>query len=212
MMLLDQLKQQLMLPQFSLAALETLLNALIKRSPHVKAPLGKLHNRILQIELSWPKVNLFFFFSHNRIDCLSDYPANADCCIQLALDTLPQLADKQKLTELINHKKLVLTGDLEVLQHFNTLLSELEQDPAELLSPFVGDVLAQSSTNFAQRLFRNIKKRIKQNNQHLIDNLMQERPVLVHRLQAVHFYDQIADLEQQAKRLEQKLAQCEKNK
>ncbi len=128
----------------------------------------------------------------------------ADCTVQLAFDTLPKLADKQKLTELINNKSLVLTGDIQVLQHFTALLEQLEKDPAELLSPFVGDVVAQTSTNLAKKLLGKVKAQFEQNNQHLVENLIQERPVLVHCLQAVHFYDQVEELAQQALKLEQK--------
>ncbi|VEI47346.1 Uncharacterized protein conserved in bacteria [Actinobacillus equuli] len=49
----------------------------------------------------------------------------------------------------------MLNGDIQVLQHFTALLDELEKDPAELLSPFVGDVLAQTSTDFAKNYLTN---------------------------------------------------------
>ncbi|HHW7507531.1 TPA: ubiquinone biosynthesis accessory factor UbiJ [Mannheimia haemolytica] len=202
--MLNNVKQQLMLPQFTFGLIETAFNALLKRSPHIEPNLRKLSGKVLKIALTSPKIDFFVLFGENRTDWLGNYEGEADCAVQLAFEILPKLADKQKLTELINDKSLVLTGDIQVLQHFTALLEQLEKDPAELLSPFVGDVVAQTSTDLAKKLLGKIKAQFEQNNQHLVENLIQERPVLVHRLQAVHFYDQVEELAQQALKLEQK--------
>ncbi|HDL5698960.1 TPA: SCP2 sterol-binding domain-containing protein [Mannheimia haemolytica] len=202
--MLHNVKQQLMLPQFTFGLIETAFNALLKRSPHIEPNLRKLSGKVLKIALTSPKIDFFVLFGENRTDWLGNYEGEADCSVQLAFETLPKLADKQKLTELINNKSLVLTGDIQVLQHFTALLEQLEKDPAELLSPFVGDVVAQTSTDLAKKLLGKIKAQFEQNNQHLVENLIQERPVLVHRLQAVNFYDQVEELAQQAVKLEQK--------
>lgn len=204
--MLNELKQQLMFPQFAFGLIETAFNVLLKRSPHIEPNLRKLTGKVLKIELTSPKMDFFILFGENRTDWLGSYESEPDCSVQLAFETLPKLADKQKLTELINNKSLVLHGDIQILQHFTALLEQLEKDPAELLSPFVGDVVAQTSTDFAKKLFHKAKAQFTQNNQHLVGNLMQERPVLVHRLQALNFYDQVEELAQQAVKLEQKFA------
>ncbi|WP_373819157.1 SCP2 domain-containing protein [Glaesserella sp.] len=198
--------QQLMFAQFAVGALETALNALINRSPSALPILRKLDDKILEIQLTQPNAHLFLFFSESRIDLLGNYEGEASCAIKLEVTALPKLADKTKLTELINNKSLILQGDIQVLQHFTVLLDELEKDPAELLSPFVGDVIAQSSTDFAKGIFDKLKRQFQQDSQYLVDNLLVERPVLVHRLQIADFCDQVSELEQQAVRLEQKFA------
>lgn len=204
--MIEQLKQQLMLPQLAVGGVETAFNALLKRSPHTAPILRKLAGKCLQIQLTQPDITLFVLFSEQRTDWLGQYEGDADCQVQLQATALPKLADKSRLTELINNQTLVLHGDLQVLQHFTALLDELEKDPAELLSPFVGDVIAQGATNIAQTLFGKLKNQLSQNAQHLTENLMTERPVLVHRLQVVDFCDQVQELEKQAAQLEQKFA------
>lgn len=204
--MLNELKQHFMLPQFTFGLIETAFNGLLKRSPHTEPNLRKLSGKVLKIQLTSPNVAFFILFSENRTDWLGVYEDEVDCSVELSFETLPKLADKQKLTDLINNKSLVLNGDIQVLQHFTTLLEQLEKNPAELLSPFVGDVVAQTSTDFAKKVFGKVKSQFEQNNHHLVENLMQERPVLVHRLQAVNFYDQVEELAQQAVKLEQKFA------
>lgn len=208
--MLSQFSQQFMLPQLAFGVLETAFNALIQRSPQVLLPLRKLAGKSLHIELTSPVLHFYLIFSENRVEWLSVYEGEADCHVQLSFETLPRIADKAKLTELMNKKSLVLHGDIQVLQHFTALLDELEKDPAELLSPFVGDVMAQVSTDFAKKLIGKMKGQIAQNHQYMVDNLTHEYPVLVHRLQAIHFYDQVAELEQQAVEFERKFAKFEK--
>ena len=204
--MIEQLKQHLMLPQLAIGGVETAFNALLQRSPHTAPILRKLSGKCLQIQLTQPNLTLFVIFSERRTDWLSHYEGDADCQVQLQASALPKLADKSRLTELINNQTLILHGDLQVLQQFTNLLDELEKDPAELLSPFVGDVVAQAGTDFAKSLLGKLKKQFQQDSAHLVENLMVERPVLVHRLEVAHFCDQVQELEQQAVEFEQKIA------
>lgn len=204
--MLNQLKQQLMLPQFAIAGLETAFNGLIQRSPQTLPILRKLAGKSLQICLKQPDFTLFAIFSEQRIDWLGHYEGDVDCQVNLDATALPKLADKSRLTELINNQTLVLHGDLQVLQNFTALLDGLEKNPAELLSPLLGDVVAQASTDFAKTIFSKVKQQLQQNTAHLVDNLMVERPVLVHRLQVADFCDQVQELEKQAVELERKFA------
>lgn len=199
--------QQLMLPQLALGGVETAFNALIVRSPHCLPILRKLAGKSLKIQLTQPDLAAIVIFSEHRTDWLNHYADEVDCQITLQPNALPKLTDKSQLTALINHKQLILNGDIQVLQHFTTLLDSLEKDPAELLSPFVGDVLAQLSTNIAKGITNKIRQQFQQHQSQLVENLLNERPVLVHRLEAADFYDQVAELAQQADRLAQKFTQ-----
>lgn len=201
-----QILQQLMLPQFAFGAVETAFNTLLNRSPHTSAILRKLAGKILEIQLTSPNLHFFILFSEGRTDWLGQYEGETDCSVTLQASALPKLADKTQLSTLINDKSLVLNGDLQLLHHFSTLLDELEKDPAELLSPLIGDVASQALANLGRGIFNQVKQQFSQNSQHLVENLMNERPVLVHRLQVVDFCDQVAELEKQAVRLEEKFA------
>ena len=203
---MNSLLQQLMLPQLAIGGIETAFNGLLKRSPHTAPTLRKLAGKVLYIRLNQPDLHFFILFNEQRTDWLNHYEGDIDCHISLDAMALPKLADKRQLSQLINNKTLVLNGDLELLQHFSNLLNELEKNPAELLSPFVGDVVAQVSTDFAQKLFGKAKQQFATNTQDMVENLMTERPVLVHRLEAVNFYDQVEQLAKQAVALEQKFA------
>lgn len=199
------LLEQLMLPQLAIGGLETAFNGLIVCSPQATTILRKLSGKVLHFQFQQPQFAFFIVFSPNRTDWLSNYADVVDCQVQLAVETLPKLADKSRLSQLINDKSLVLHGDLEVLQLFASLLEQLEKDPAELLSPYVGDVLAQVSSDTAKSIFSKLKQHLSQQQRYAVENLLNERPVLVHRLQLVDLYDQIDELEQQVQQAEQRL-------
>ncbi len=205
--MLSQLKQQLMLPQITTSAIETAFNHLIKRSPHGLPTLKKMQQKTLCIKLLRPEFEWIINFSETQTDWLSHYEGEPDCRITLQSAVLPKLIDKSKLTELINNKTLLLEGDIQVLQHFVQLLDELEKNPAELLSPFVGDVIAQGSTDLAKGLLNKVKQQVFQTQEHLVDNLINERPVLVHQLEVANFCDEVTALEQRVNQLEVRMQQ-----
>lgn len=195
-----------LLPQWTMALIETAFNALVSRSPHIQPLLRKLDGSVLQLTLAQPDARFFIVFSANRTDWLSEYEGEADCAVQLAPSALPHLADKSRLSDLINNKSLIIQGNIEVLQHFSALLDGLEKNPAELLSPFIGDVAAQLSTDVAKNAFGKFKQQLERNSRDWVDNLTTERALLVHPLQLADFSDQVQQLAQQVSQLEQRVA------
>lgn len=196
---MSSLLEHLLVKQLGVGAVETLFNGLINRSAHTQPILRKLAGKILEIQLKQPDLSVFIVFSEKRTDWLSNYEGQADCSVQLFAKTLPKLTAREQLSTLINSQELLLNGDLQVLQHFSTLLDELEKDPAEWLSPFIGDVAAQVSTDFAKKVFAKIRADISQQQRYMVENLMNERAVLVHQLEICHFCDEVDEL---AKRVE----------
>lgn len=197
--------QQLMLKQFTIGIAESALNTLIQRSPKTKTHLYLLDNQILKLQIQQFAQPIFLLFHHDGCNWLSQYEGEADCVLEIKLETLPLLNDKTKLSELINNKSLVISGNLEVLQHFSALLNSLEKDPAELLSPIVGDVVAQGITEIGMNIINTLKGQFKHTPRYIVENLINERPVMIHRLQAVDFYDQIEKLEEDVNNLEQRI-------
>lgn len=195
-----------LLPQWTTALIETAFNALVSRSPHIQPLLRKLDGAVLQLRLTQLNAQFFVVFSATRTDWLSDYEGEADCAVQLAPSALPHLADKSRLSELINNQSLIIQGNIEVLQHFSALLDGLEKNPAELLSPFIGDVAAQLSTDVAKNALDTFKQQFARNSRDVIENLTTERALLAHPLQLADFSDQVQQLAQQVSQLEQRIA------
>lgn len=56
---------------------------------------------------------------------------------------LPKLRDRQQLTALIRSGELEVQGDIQVVQNVVALADLAEFDPAELLAPYTGDIVAE---------------------------------------------------------------------
>ncbi|MBE2899094.1 SCP2 sterol-binding domain-containing protein [Pasteurellaceae bacterium 20609_3] len=150
--------EQLMLPQMGSAVLETLLNQLIARSQNTAAHLQRLNERVLRLELNAPHIEHFLVFSATRVEVLNRYDGEVDCHVITNPSVLVPPPKKAQLSELINDKRIVLHGDLQVLQDFTALLNALERNPAELVAPYVGDVLAHKGTRLVSQAWAFFKQ------------------------------------------------------
>ena len=82
-------------------------------------------------------------FSERQVDVLSAWEGEADCTVITRLSVLPKLRNRQQLTALIRSGDLEVQGDLQVVQNMVSLCDLAEFDPAELLAPYTGDIVAE---------------------------------------------------------------------
>lgn len=203
-MTLSSITQQLMLPQFANGILEQILNYLIQQTDGAEAHLRKLNGKVLSLTFKQGG-HWFLLFSAQRIDLLSVYEGEADCTVTTDANILLTRPQKQQLSEMINRQQIMLQGDLQVLQDTVALFEQLEKDPAELLAPFIGDIAAYSLTTGTQKLQQQLKTRWQTSQRHWGERLTEEWQVIAPSLALVHFYDQVATLEQDLQRLEAKI-------
>ncbi len=205
----DMLKTQLMLPQLFNSGLETLLNYLLQRSDGA-AYLRKLNGKVLALRLQKIDMPLYFVFSARRIDLLHQYADEPDCAVEIAAGLLFNLPKKSQLSTCINAQSIRLQGDLQVLQDFVGLLERLENDPAELISPYVGDVAAHSAVSFLRVFGMAIKRKSAQSQRYWGERLTEEWALLAPSLAIADFCEQVKTLEKQTALFERKLADYEK--
>ena len=125
------------------AGIESALNAFLWRSGALKAARQRLFGKVLRIELKEFSSPLVLVFSERQIDVLSAWESEADCTVITRLGVLPQLRNRQQLTALIRSGDLAVEGDLQVVQNLVALMDLAELDPAELLAPYTGDIIAE---------------------------------------------------------------------
>jgi ubiquinone biosynthesis protein UbiJ len=129
----------------------------------------------------------------------------ADCEIELALETLPELRDSSKITQLIQQQKLSLEGDIQVAQGFSALIKELDIDWEEQLSHYSGDVLAHQAFATMKAVFVNAQQNMQLFSASLSERLMEDQGIGIPAAQLEEFYQQVNDLRSQAQRLDARL-------
>jgi len=196
------------------SAIETLLNQLLKLDPVSEIKLKKLQGKRLQVrvkELPWP---LLFHFSENIsvLIVLPDEPVENEvsCMIELDLETLPQLQDSSKLTQLIQQKKLLLNGDIYVAQSFSRLLQELDIDWEEQLSVYTGDAVAHQTFSSVKSAIALGKDNLDQARTVWAERLTKDGAIGVTQQELNEFSEQVNNLRSASERLQVRLSLLEK--
>lgn len=201
------LLQQLMLPQILNAGLETAFNHLLKNTAHIEPHLRKLNGKCLLVTLDKVNISVYFLFSTQQIDVLNQYEVEVDCAVQLSPTLLLKKPEKSQLSQFINDQSIRLQGDLQVLQDFVALVEFLQKDPAELLSHYVGDVVAHSAVTFLKNLACLLQSKFNKSQQFWGERLTEEYEVIAPSLAIEDFCQQVKTLEKQTALLEQKFKQ-----
>jgi len=198
--------------QFLSANVERLLNHVIGLDPDSQARLKKLQGKSLQVrlrELPWP---ILLQFSQ-RIDLsIVEQPddlVKASCMLELNIETLQQLRDSSKLTQLIQEQKLILVGDMYVAQSVSSLFQELHIDWEEELSQYVGDALANQTFVGARSALHEAKTQIEAGRSKLSAQLLRADGLAVGATELAHFSDEVDQLRSASERLSARLLRLE---
>ena len=125
------------------AGIETALNTFLWRDKALKPARQRLLGKVLRVKLQDFATPVVLVFSERQVDVLSAWDGEADCTVITRLSVLPKLRNRQQLTALIRSGELEVQGDLQVVQNMVTLCDLAEFDPAELLAPYTGDIVAE---------------------------------------------------------------------
>lgn len=125
------------------AGVENLLNTFLYRSPALKSARTRLQGKVLRVDLKGFSTPLVLVFSERQVDVLGAWEGEADCTVITHASVLPTLRDRQQLTALIRSGELEVQGDIQVVQNVVALADLAEFDPAELLAPYTGDIVAE---------------------------------------------------------------------
>lgn len=188
--------------------LETALNALLAKNAEAKNKLPRLRGKVLALQLRELPASLVFVFS-NRIDVLAAWEDEADCRVRTGVLVLPELRDRSQVTRLIREQALDVQGDIQVLQHFVALMEALGWDPAELLAPYTGDLVAHGVSRLVQGTVAGVQRQHARNLAYLGEVVTEEWRLAPGALEVAYFADQVEELATQLTRLERRLQRLE---
>ncbi|OBU27534.1 SCP2 domain-containing protein [Photobacterium kishitanii] len=191
---------------FVTGAIETALNQLVKDDADSQRRLSRLRGKVISVTLNEFGKTLYFIFSQ-QIDVLAVYEGDVDCQLALNLTVLPELRQQANVTQLIKADKLALDGDLQLAQHFSSLLSGLKPDLEEKLSHYSGDVVAHTVVSSVKSSGQFLQQRLLKRQQNLTQTLTEEWRLLPQPLEIAYFADQVDDLKSDVACFEARLNQ-----
>ena len=193
------------------AMMETSLNHILFKETVLKPARMRLAGKVMSIELKEFNKTLTLIFAENHVDVLSQWTESSDCVIKTSLFTLIKLKDKQQLSQLINRGDIVIEGDMQVVQHWSSLLELAIWDPAHYLSPYIGDVAAEGISKVFNKGICLASHLLKRQKTYLKDTITEEWKMAPSQLELAYFSDEIGEISGSVSKLEQRLSQLEEN-
>ncbi|MFA3780320.1 SCP2 domain-containing protein [Yersinia sp. 1652 StPb PI] len=200
----------MLLSQLITAAIETSLNSVLFRDKSMKAARLRLVGKVLRIELREINFPLLLVFSERQVDVLSQWDGDADCIVKTEVAVLAKLRDRQQLSPLMRSGKLIVEGDIQVVQQVVALLDLAEWDPAEWLAPYIGDIAAETIGQVAHKSSYFLSGQLQQQQHYLAEAITEEWKVAPAPLEVVWFNEEVDATARATEALNARLATMEK--
>ncbi len=191
------------------AGIETVLNTFLWRDKALKPARQRLLGKVLRVELKELSTPVMLVFGERQVDVLGDWEGDADCTVITRLSVLPQLRNRQQLTALIRSGDLEVQGDLQVVQNTVTLCDLAEFDPAELLAPYTGDIVAEGVSKAFRAGARFLLHGAQRQQQYVAEALTEEWRMAPGPLEMAWFAEETAAVERALFALEKRLETLE---
>lgn len=185
--------------------LETTVNKLQQLDASALQRRKQLNGTIIGVLLKEINKPLYFVISTQQIDILSKYEGQVDCFIRLNIAALKELQNNHQLTHLIKTEQLEVEGDIQTVQRFASLITEMDIDWEEHLSSYLGDVLAHKLFYQFKQCRENLSLRIKKIEKHSAEYITEELKIAPGALEVMYFCEQVNDLQKQVDALEKRV-------
>ncbi len=186
------------------AALETAINRWLRLDETSLEKLQPLQGRIIEWHIDGLDRSLYFVPGPQGLQVLSRYQGEVDTTISAGLGGLLQSLIRRPEDALFEHN-LRISGDTELGQAFQDLLTSVDVDWEEQLSHISGDTFAHQTGNTLRALQRWLSDSSRTLRLDLGEYLQEEARVLPTRIEIQHFLDQVDQLRTGTDRLEARI-------
>lgn len=145
-----------------LEILEASINSYLALDEDIAPALGRLHGKVIAIEITGFALCIYFIPTPSRLQLLSRIEGDPDCTIKGTLGALVKLSGPEKNHQLFGGD-VKISGDTALAHRFGQIMASIDIDWEEHLSRLVGDIPAHQ----AGRLIKNIRASIKSSAQTL---------------------------------------------
>ncbi|RBW48020.1 hypothetical protein DS885_00180 [Psychromonas sp. B3M02] len=185
--------------------LETGVNQLHQLDSSAVSKRKQLNGTIIAASLKELKLPLYFIISEQQVDVLNKFEGEPDCTIKVSFQALNKLQDNRQLTQLIKSGELEVDGDIQLVQQFAMLLTDMQIDWEEHLSQKVGDVIAHKFFQHAKKAVQTTQTQYKRIEKQSSLYLTEEVKVAPSALEVAYFSDQVSRLESDTEQLLNKI-------
>lgn len=181
--------------------LETGVNKLHQLDSSAVIKRKQLNGIIIGASLKELNIPLYFAISNQQIDVLNKFEGQPDCYIRVSLSALNKLQNNHQLTHLIKTGQLEVEGDIQLVQQFAKLLTDMQIDWEEHLSSKVGDVIAHKLCYHAKQWQQGTALQLNKIEKQTALYITEEIKMAPSGLEVAYFCEQVKALDTQAERL-----------
>ncbi|WP_157990591.1 SCP2 sterol-binding domain-containing protein [Candidatus Erwinia haradaeae] len=159
-----------------MTALEKIINTIIYREQALASTQKHLCGHSLLLIINEINLSIVFIFGKNKVKIFHRHNRIADCTLTTTLTTLLKLYNYQEFIKLLHSEKLEVKGDLKIIEVFlaTLALDGMEFDLGEHLSPWIGDIIAESISQFVCNRYKLMNYAIKRKKECLSQTIIEE--------------------------------------
>ena len=192
--------------------LATLLDYAIRRylqadPPLVASSLKTMSGKVVALSLSVPQLELFLLIKENTIRVCADYHGVIDTRIRGSLFDLLKFGMDKEMTQPTTQLEII--GDIQLGQRLQHLLTEIEFDWEELLTPVIGDIATHQISEGLRMANNFVSHGIESLSFSSGEFLQEELKIVPTQREITYFIDHVEQLRDAVERLDAKFNRIE---
>lgn len=194
------------------STLERVLNHCLSLDPYAGPNLKNLHGKVIELSLADSGLSMRFRFSPNgvRVDP-ADSDVEPDASISATVPELIKMGLELDQAKAGLGSSVSVTGDIEVVQNFTTLLGELDIDWEEQLSRWMGDSAAHGIGQVVRGFHRWGRQTAQVLWMDVGEYLAEETQMLPHAEEVTTYVEGVDEIRDDVERLMARVARLEAN-
>lgn len=193
-------------PRVMLGAMEAAANRLLHSDPDIAPKLKRLHGKVMQLHVSGLGLCIFTLVSNGNIIFFDDFGGESDACLSAPPLALLRMGLEQRQGKsIMANKEVLLEGDMQVAQQFQSLIVALELDWEELLAQRVGDIAARQVGLLAEGFGRWLRRSHTSVDMAVRDYIQEEAQHSPTAIEVSNFADDIDNMRMDMDRLEARI-------
>jgi len=199
------------LPLPALIALEKTLNGVVQLDPDTCTRLSAINGKRVRVMVTAPQLTMTIAINNGQItlDQSDDMRCDADATISGSLSDLRSLLNNN---DAVYAGAVIIEGDIEIAQHLKHIVSSLDPDWQEAVSPWLGDSLTHYLDVTQSRFSRWLDRTSEAFRMNTGEYLQEEAQLLAPKSEIAAFCEAVDDLQASVDRFAARLSQCEKRK
>jgi ubiquinone biosynthesis protein UbiJ len=200
-------------PRVLLGAMEAAANRVLHSDPDIAPKVRRLHGKVMQLHISGLGVRVFVLVSNGNIIFFDDFGGDADVCLSAPpLSLLRMGLEQRQGKSIMGNADVLLEGDMQIAQQFQSLIAALELDWEELLAQRVGDIAARQVGLMAEGFGRWLRRSHTSVDMALRDYIQEEVQHSPTAIEVSNLADDIDNIRMDVDRLEARIQRLHVNK